>query len=148
MSYWRWWVCIVLSNRVPYVKQWSAFCTTGKEEVSAHVIKQWEMVGANGFMVGSFIILFTSSEGPWRYLSTLLQDYPSWLCIVLHGSSDWCWWIFSKGPFYVQYKWRTGKRENHCCLLRNKEIGSSRNHHWKAKEDVGLPTILLQITAF
>lgn len=48
---------------------------------------------------------------------------------------------------FVQYKWKKGKAENYCHLVRNKEIGSSSNGHQRAKEDVGLSTMLLQITA-
>lgn len=49
---------------------------------------------------------------------------------------------------FVQYKGNNGKGGNYCCPKRNKEIGRSSNGHQRAKEDVGLPTILLQITAF
>ena len=107
-----------------------------------------QVVWMNG--LGHFILYSALQRG---YLSILLQDYLSWLCIVLHYSLDWCRRI-SINSQEARHSFLTslcntteGKGEIFCHPWRNREIGSSSNGHQRAKEDVGLPT-LLQITAF
>lgn len=108
------------------------------------------MLWINSFIVASFLTMFSSSEGPRHYL-----DYPSRLLLyhiillqtdvgILNSLKAHCLLTY----ILVQYQRGIGTGENHCHLLGNKEIVSCSNSHQRAKEDVGLSTILSQITAF
>lgn len=118
-----------------------AFCTTEKDTPSFVALSRESWCG---FM-----------ESWWDHFSTcafLQRDLKDSLCLVFLHSMD----QLSLNPLeafcfitkHILCNANLKRAERYCHPLRNYVIGSSSNGLQRTKEDVSLPTILLQVTAF
>lgn len=140
-----------LSNRVSYVQSSDLLFALQRKRKSLLMTISSE--GCCGFM-DSWRDHFCSFCLVLQRDSIIHPDFA--LCFIILWTDVWRFslnslkvhFLLHNANMFVQHKWSNGKGEHYCCPLRNKEIGSSTNGYQRAKEDVDLRTILLQITAF